>query len=195
MFLPVIYLISAGIFKSCNYMKNKSLIIIIILAVIGIGLIAGAAVYYSKAVHENDAQPADVSTTIPEETSDTAPSSAAAEETSAVVSEEETADEAAAEDEVAGETEEGTLKHGGISPEFKKFWDEYESFVNSNAAVLNDKTNPGYQALSDRYDGYVKKAAEYENDENLTDEEVDYMASAHARISAKYASAWLGETE
>ena len=176
-------------------MKNKSLIIIIILAVIGIGLIAGAAVYYSKAVRGNDAQPADVSSTIPEEISDTVPSSAATEETKADVSEEETADEAAAEDEVAGESEEGTLKHGGISPEFKKFWDEYESFVNSNAAVLNDKTNPDYQTISDRYDGYVKKAAEYENDENLTDEEVDYMASAHARISAKYASAWLGETE
>ena len=83
MFLPVIYLNSAGIFISCNYMKNKSLIIIIILAVIGIGLIAGAAVYYSKAVRGNDAQPADVSSTIPEEISDTVPSSAATEETKA----------------------------------------------------------------------------------------------------------------
>ena len=176
-------------------MKNKSLIIIIILAVIGIGLIAGAAVYYSKAVRGNEAQTTDVSSTITEETSDTVPSTTTAEETKADVSEEETAGEAAEEDEVTGETEERTLKHGGISPEFKKFWDEYESFMDSNAAVLNDKTNPDYQALSDRYDSYVKKAAEYENGGNLTDEEVDYMASAHARISAKYASAWLGETE
>ena len=176
-------------------MKNKSFIIIAVLAVFGVGLIAGAAVYYSKAMRKNDLQPDTDQSTEPVASSAIDSSPSDPEKTHEDISPGKTASEDTPGDETAQESETGTIKHGGISPEFKNFWDDYESFMDSYAPVIKDKNNPDYKERSDRYDGYVKKAAQYENSEKLTDEEVDYMASAHARISAKYASAWLGETE
>jgi hypothetical protein len=178
-------------------MKNKSFIVIAVLAVLGIGLIAGAAIYYSKTIDGNDTPSADVSSTVTETYFTDVSSTSKPEKSAAKSTRSETVSdsEETAEDEIAEESETGTLKHGGISPEFKKFWDDYESFIGKYATALNDKTNPDYQSLNDRYNNYVKKAAEYESSEELTDEEVDYMTSAHARITAKYASAWLGETE
>ena len=176
-------------------MNSKRLIIIIILAFIGIGLITGAAVYYSKAVREDREESTAVSSSAPDETSADDPSDSENKETTEDISLTEAESEYIPEEEFTDESEEETLKRGGVAPEFKKFWDEYESFMDSYATVLNDKDNPDYRELEEHYKGYVKKAAEYENSEELTAEEVDYMAAAHARISAKYAAAWLGETE
>ena len=176
-------------------MKNKTFLIIIILAVIGVGLIAGAAIYYPKTLREETPSPVETApfTERYSPSADKAPAAQA--ETEPRSTQAAPSEEYLHEDEITEAIKNETIKHGGISPGFKKFWDDYESFMDSYAPVMNDKSNPDYKKLSARYDDYVKKAAEYESSEDLTAEEVDYMTSAHARISAKYASAWLGETE
>lgn len=74
---------------------------------------------------------------------------------------------------------------------FKEFWDEYEDFVDSYVKVMNNPENPEYKEKTEQYKKYSETAEKYENDSSLTDEELEYMTGAQARISAKIAEASL----
>lgn len=83
------------------------------------------------------------------------------------------------------------VKKTGIDPEFKEFWDSYVKFMDSYVNAMKDPGSSDYlRALAD-YEDFIDKAAEYEDDDNLTDEELKYMAAAQAKIVAKYAEAAL----
>ena len=80
---------------------------------------------------------------------------------------------------------------GGIAPEFKQFWDDYEEFMKKYVSVMNDPENKDYEKMTEEYSGYTEKASEYENSEDLTDDEIRYMTDAQAKITEMYADALL----
>ena len=86
---------------------------------------------------------------------------------------------------------ESEIEGGGISPEFKDFWDSYIKFMETYAPLMNNPDNEDYLKMTEKYSEYTERAAEYENSENLTDDEIRYMTDAQAKITALYADALL----
>ena len=86
---------------------------------------------------------------------------------------------------------ESEIEGGGISPEFKDFWDSYLKFMETYAPLMNNPDSEDYLKQTEKYSDYTARAAEYENSENLTDDEIRYMTDAQAKITALYADALL----
>lgn len=94
----------------------------------------------------------------------------------------------------ASTTDAQTTKRTGIDPDFKAFWDSYEKFYDTYIYCMSHKdefSTSEYLAVMTQYADFTEKAEAYdENDDDLTDEEVKYMAAVQARVMSKltYAS-------
>ena len=75
--------------------------------------------------------------------------------------------------------------------EFTEFWTSYEEFMTQYASVIYNPDDPSYTKTTEDFLRYTEKADAYENDKTLTDQEIQYMTEAQARIAAIYAEASL----
>ena len=104
-------------------------------------------------------------------------------------SETEAETEKAEENTEAEETENTKAGRVGIRKEFKEFWDSYVKFMDSYVKATKDPGSAEYiRALAD-YVEFTDKAAEWEDEDDLSDEEMKYMTAAQAKIAAKYIEA------
>ena len=169
-------------------MKKKSVVIAAVSAILALAGIFGALKLGQNRAGETENQPSSetVETATLEDKSETNPETETAPE-------EEVEIEPESEEDIDDEelTEASVTDGGGIAPEFKGFWDEYEEFMKKYVSVMNDPENEDYEKLTEKYADYTEKASEYENSENLTDDEIHYMTDAQARITAMYADALL----
>jgi len=94
----------------------------------------------------------------------------------------------------SAQTTKVTSNRTGIDPEFKEFWDSYEKFYDTYIYCMShtdEFSTSEYLAIMSQYADFAEKAEAYnKNDDDLTDEEVKYMAAVQARVTAKltYAS-------
>lgn len=82
----------------------------------------------------------------------------------------------------------------GIDPDFKKFWDSYEAFIDSYVKLMTDPSalySLEYLNMVAEYAEWAEKADDWDEDE-LTAEEVAYMTEVNARIAAKMVGVAIG---
>lgn len=95
---------------------------------------------------------------------------------------------------IKAQTTKRASNRAGIDPDFKEFWDSYEKFYDTYIYCMNHKdefSTSEYLDVMSQYADFVEKAEAYdENDDDLTNEEIEYMAAVQARVMAKltYAS-------
>ncbi len=76
-------------------------------------------------------------------------------------------------------------KTTGIDPSFKAFWDSYEAFMIKNYKIICNPTAAGlneYIGLFAQYSDMLDKIDKY-TDDDLTDEELEYMLAVEARVA------------
>ena len=174
-------------------MNKKILAVIIILSLAGVGLIGSAAIIGSKmSSAEKNTPPDAISPSATVESTYLRGSAGENDELTESSDPTVLTKQYIPEESLDSEPENGeTLKQGKVSEDFRGFWDNYENFIKLNSKILNDSGHPKYNEINREYSEYVKKAAKYESSEDLTEEEIQYMTAAQARITAEYASAWL----
>ena len=95
---------------------------------------------------------------------------------------------------IAVEAPEQKIRTDGISPEFKNFVDSYEAFYNEYVEFLTNYDSGDFSMIA-KYASLVAKAEEldkkaeaYQDDDDLTTEELNYLLNAQARIQQKLLS-------
>ena len=75
----------------------------------------------------------------------------------------------------------------GIDPDFKAFWDSYESFIDSYVKIMKDPSalySFEYLNMVAEYADWAAKVDGYD-ESDLTEEEVKYMNDVTARVTSK----------
>lgn len=168
-------------FKSWNRKKKTVAIVVIAIIVLLIfSKFTGGNTPKEKTLVEPDLTAFD---TVTNETSEAASDDTAVSETA-----EQTVTEATTEETTAATTtEKVTEKRTGIDPEFKAFWDGYEKYMDSYVKFMNNP-NPSsaeYLKVMSEYQSWLAKIDAYEDDDTLTNEEINYMTAVQLRVSAK----------